>query len=850
MNGVRRLLGGAGQRPQSSPTSGSSEAEQSKFYLVTPLSISSKPLWKPDLLANEAPNGTPDSTSTSTVSGSASYTNGVTLAKTHNGRQNSTSSVFRPPSIASSASSYRKSVPGSSGSSPTSAVRSSNIFSGPSSPSRPMPNRIAQLKPWKRASGPVDTRDELLMSLLASEAIVDSRDCDILHSEDVEELKKELQVLETRLQAMQKKLKLETKIRDAAASLAKMNSGNEDVSKRAAEKLEAANRKVETAQTELWRLLERLNEINKKLLEHRAGVLSLSLRSLESKLASDSEDSGYGTSLRNTQMSPTSSETSYSSSRTKFEGAHLFAGHENALLPLSPRKPPSAAEVAFLEERLKETTSKLRIANDAQTEARREAAMLRVELQSLETSMTLELQSAEDKITSLRSEVERVARLEQQLRELSESQQVWTREREEKQSEIERLQRNLEVTEQRSGDFVGVEQRVVELESALDALRSVMHSHDLHPPTVVSPAQVIVYLDTYLADVRSRIDAHQRQRDEWEALRHELEEEVRTSLDKRELLSRELEEARKEREEISEKAHSLEVRMKEQVMTYVEPVKQISYDDCPPDVKDFIQILIPVWNALPSLELRASKFGLRSKSTNSTPGSPNISLSELDVRLLKTLYDGRPSYQVVDTSNQFTVEAFAARVQALVQDDRALIERLVRFAHAHELLKQNADRAQKIAQDSTVALETYQKQVKALEERNMTLSSSINVLQGEIVELQESIGKVTSEKRELEVQAAEQAETCRQLTEANNMLSARALSLAEEVASAPETIRSQLEKQLSDCRSELQKAEEEIHAMRSAEASQNLALMDELNTMQGENENLRAQLRAAQAAKK
>lgn len=36
----------------------------------------------------------------------------------------------------------------------------------------------------------VDTRDELLMSLLASEAIVDSRDCEILSSEEVEELKK------------------------------------------------------------------------------------------------------------------------------------------------------------------------------------------------------------------------------------------------------------------------------------------------------------------------------------------------------------------------------------------------------------------------------------------------------------------------------------------------------------------------------------------------------------------------------------------------------------------------------------------------------------------------------------
>lgn len=69
----------------------------------------------------------------------------------------------------------------------------------------------------------------------------------------------------------------------------------------------------------------------------------------------------------------------------------------------------------------------------------------------------------------------------------------------------------------------------------------------------------------------------------------------------------------------------------------------------------------------------------------------------------------------------FTVEAFAERVQALIADDRALIERLIRFAQAHDLLKKNAERAQKLAQDSNAALETYQKQVKMLEDRNISL---------------------------------------------------------------------------------------------------------------------------------
>lgn len=69
----------------------------------------------------------------------------------------------------------------------------------------------------------------------------------------------------------------------------------------------------------------------------------------------------------------------------------------------------------------------------------------------------------------------------------------------------------------------------------------------------------------------------------------------------------------------------------------------------------------------------------------------------------------------------FTIEAFAERVQALITDDRALVERLIRFAQAHDLLKKNAERAQKLAQDSNAALETYQKQVRTLEDRNISL---------------------------------------------------------------------------------------------------------------------------------
>ena len=143
-----------------------------------------------------------------------------------------------------------------------------------------------------------------------------------------------------------------------------------------------------------------------------------------------------------------------------------------------------------------------------------------------------------------------------------------------------------------------------------------------------------------------------------------------------------------------------------------------------------MSILQPLW-AIPSSAC-AAKFGNTNQrsyrtgsptpsSTNSSAPSPVSSLSELDVRSLKSLYDATrqtptsPGHH----NGSFTIEAFAGQVQALINDDRALIERLLRFAQAHDMLKKNADRAQKLAREGTLALETYQKQVRMLEEMNI-----------------------------------------------------------------------------------------------------------------------------------
>jgi len=111
--------------------------------------------------------------------------------------------------------------------------------------------------------------------------------------------------------------------------------------------------------------------------------------------------------------------------------------------------------------------------------------------------------------------------------------------------------------------------------------------------------------------------------------------------------------------------------------------------------------------------------------------------------------------------------------------------------------------------------------------------------------LHDTVERLTTEKHQIESLAAEQAETCRQLTDANNVLSARTLTLAEEAASAPEMVRRQLEMQIAELKKQLEKTEVEIEDMTTAAQRQRAALFEEMNTMNEENTNLRAQLRAA-----
>ncbi|KAF8165610.1 Up-regulated during septation-domain-containing protein [Crassisporium funariophilum] len=768
--------------------------------------------------------------------------------------------------------------------------------SSSSSPRATLANRYSQRKPvipmdpaWKRNSGNLNTRDELLMSLMASEAVIDCREYEILSAEDVEELKKEHTVLTSRLGAMTKKLALETKIRDAALSLSKINATHKKISKQTSDQLDAANARVESAQKELWKLSDRVNDVHKRLMEHRAGVLSFSVRSMEKKMSpnNQAEDSGYDSSNRSTLMSPTTSSMTgvSASSKTRFDGAHLFAGHADAVVPRAKLSAESAlAEITSLEERLKAAKDALAAAGKKQAEMTRELSMIRLEKQEVETMMGLGIDELEQTLReeklmweeereellergrqaeALQADMEtkkgevaggaermlagfremserQLAEKEQEIQQLrheiatlrqqmADDRAAWDQERadieDEKMDDLTRL--HDENDRLRSQSSTALTQSTSELTLGLATLQTLIKTHGIVLFSRDSSLQGLLNaIGAHVESVHKRLEGYGRAEAEWESVRRRLEDDSNIS------------------------------HLRTPSTPYTSFPPEESSDGT--DISRITALLQPLWQILPSPEARAAKFGNNGHRSYRT-GSPTpdktangtiTSISDLDVRSLKSLYDARtgtgsglPS-SPKPGNGPFSVEAFAARVQALINDDKALIERLVRFAQAHDLLKKNAERAQKLAQDGNSALETYQKQVRILEERNMGMVARQAALQEENQLLHSTIERITAERRELESLAAEQGEECRQLTLANNTLSARTLTLAEEAAAAPEMVRKHLEAQLVEMRKRLEEAREEVEALRGGEASRGIALLDELNEMQKENGNLRAQLRA------
>lgn len=140
------------------------------------------------------------------------------------------------------------------------------------------------------------------MHLLMETAIGDSQQYGVLSFEEADELKKEVVILTSRIDATRRKLAIEDKIRDASTSLNRLYSSSSrdslmdgsdksspkrhrrstmsrssggDILNKTNEELATSTKTCEGLAQELWKLEKRLQNSQRKLLEHTAGVLQM-----------------------------------------------------------------------------------------------------------------------------------------------------------------------------------------------------------------------------------------------------------------------------------------------------------------------------------------------------------------------------------------------------------------------------------------------------------------------------------------------------------------------------------------------------------------------------------------------
>ena len=132
---------------------------------------------------------------------------------------------------------------------------------------------------------------------------------------------------------------------------------------------------------------------------------------------------------------------------SRFEGPHLFAGHEGAALPTAPKLPAAAA--AALEERLKTLEESLAASRKAEEDLKAVLKRVRLQKSELENSLGVQSQTAEEEIAKLQNEVEQMRQLREQLDEIIVENRELATQKRELEAEVGDRSRQLREVEER-----------------------------------------------------------------------------------------------------------------------------------------------------------------------------------------------------------------------------------------------------------------------------------------------------------------------------------------------------------------------------------------------------------------
>lgn len=128
-------------------------------------------------------------------------------------------------------------------------------------------------------------KDPIQVHLLTETALSDSKGYEILSQEEVDELKKQAELISQRVESTRSNLAIQSKYRDAAASMARLGqkgaeNGRSQESER--ERIEC-ERKCDQLASELLELEKRLLIPHRKILEHTAAILQLTHKASKKK---------------------------------------------------------------------------------------------------------------------------------------------------------------------------------------------------------------------------------------------------------------------------------------------------------------------------------------------------------------------------------------------------------------------------------------------------------------------------------------------------------------------------------------------------------------------------------------
>ncbi|KAK2605906.1 hypothetical protein QQS21_003632 [Conoideocrella luteorostrata] len=134
-------------------------------------------------------------------------------------------------------------------------------------------------------SARVDLKDPIQVHLLTETALSDSKGYEILSQEEVDELKKQAELLSQRVESTRSNLAIQSKYRDAAASMARLGQGdmdNERIMESERERVEC-ERRCDELTSELLNLEKRFLIPHRKILEHTSAILQLTHKASKRK---------------------------------------------------------------------------------------------------------------------------------------------------------------------------------------------------------------------------------------------------------------------------------------------------------------------------------------------------------------------------------------------------------------------------------------------------------------------------------------------------------------------------------------------------------------------------------------